>query len=157
MKMMVLMSFSTSMLISLITNPMTMVIMIIIQSLIICLILFVTMSVSWYSYILFLIFMGGLMVLFIYICSIASNEMFSSSMNSKKIILLMMMIAVLTLLFDKMQMNVLNISSIWMINKMMEVLNMTLVLMTMFFLLFSLVVVVKISNMKMGPIRTFKK
>lgn len=33
----------------------------------------------WFSYILFLIFLGGLLVLFIYVTSLASNEIFSFS------------------------------------------------------------------------------
>uniref|UniRef100_A0AAU7YR82 NADH-ubiquinone oxidoreductase chain 6 n=1 Tax=Rhoenanthus obscurus TaxID=2850857 RepID=A0AAU7YR82_9INSE len=33
----------------------------------------------WFSYILFLVFLGGMLVLFIYVTSLASNEMFSIS------------------------------------------------------------------------------
>lgn len=33
----------------------------------------------WFSYILFLVFLGGLLVLFIYVTSLASNEIFSIS------------------------------------------------------------------------------
>nr|YP_009434161.1 NADH dehydrogenase subunit 6 [Mylabris aulica]APB02827.1 NADH dehydrogenase subunit 6 [Mylabris aulica] len=36
----------------------------------------------WFSYILFLIMIGGMLILFIYMTSIASNEKFSMNMNS---------------------------------------------------------------------------
>nr|NP_150626.1 NADH dehydrogenase subunit 6 [Pagurus longicarpus]AAF63430.1 NADH dehydrogenase subunit 6 [Pagurus longicarpus] len=35
----------------------------------------------WFSYILFLIFLGGMLVLFIYVASLASNEQFSFDLN----------------------------------------------------------------------------
>ena len=35
----------------------------------------------WFSYILFLIFLGGILVLFIYVTSLASNEIFSISIK----------------------------------------------------------------------------
>nr|QNV11927.1 NADH dehydrogenase subunit 6 [Planorbarius corneus] len=34
---------------------------------------------SWYSYILFLVYVGGLLVLFIYMCMMSSNEKFFKS------------------------------------------------------------------------------
>lgn len=49
------------------------------QTLVICLLTgFITQS-FWFSYILFLVFLGGLLVLFIYVTSLASNEIFSLS------------------------------------------------------------------------------
>lgn len=33
----------------------------------------------WFSYVLFLVFLGGILVLFIYVASLASNEMFNLS------------------------------------------------------------------------------
>lgn len=38
-----------------------------------------TIKTFWFSYILFLIFLGGLLVLFIYVTSLASNEIFNFS------------------------------------------------------------------------------
>lgn len=43
-----------------------------------------TISVNfWFSYSLFLIFMGGILILFMYITSLASNEIFKFSFNTK--------------------------------------------------------------------------
>nr|ABL09034.1 NADH dehydrogenase subunit 6 [Bulla sp. TLT-2006] len=35
----------------------------------------------WYSYVLFLVYIGGLLVMFIYVCLISSNNSFTSSMS----------------------------------------------------------------------------
>nr|YP_009503507.1 NADH dehydrogenase subunit 6 [Isoperla bilineata]AXB38853.1 NADH dehydrogenase subunit 6 [Isoperla bilineata] len=60
-------------------HPLAMGLMLLIQTLCICLLTgFMTQS-FWFSYILFLVFLGGLLVLFIYVTSLASNEMFSLS------------------------------------------------------------------------------
>nr|YP_004935106.1 NADH dehydrogenase subunit 6 [Trimusculus reticulatus]AEQ93934.1 NADH dehydrogenase subunit 6 [Trimusculus reticulatus] len=38
-------------------------------------------SSSWYGYILFLVFIGGLLVLFIYVCMVSSNYSFSAKFS----------------------------------------------------------------------------
>nr|YP_009171523.1 NADH dehydrogenase subunit 6 [Pseudothericles compressifrons]AJW76366.1 NADH dehydrogenase subunit 6 [Pseudothericles compressifrons] len=72
------------------SHPMSMVMIILIQAMMVCLMTGYLMKSFWMSYILFLIFLGGMMVLFIYITSIASNEMFS--MKSKNIIMMSSML-----------------------------------------------------------------
>lgn len=49
----------------------------------------------WFSYILFLVFLGGILVLFIYVTSLASNEIFSIS--SQSIILILITVGALGL------------------------------------------------------------
>nr|YP_003734725.1 NADH dehydrogenase subunit 6 [Opisthopatus cinctipes]ADE05874.1 NADH dehydrogenase subunit 6 [Opisthopatus cinctipes] len=58
-------------------HPLSAGVLIIMQTLIICVIIGTQSMNFWYSYILFLIFLGGLLVLFIYISSLAQNEMFN--------------------------------------------------------------------------------
>nr|YP_010031473.1 NADH dehydrogenase subunit 6 [Acroneuria carolinensis]QOV02864.1 NADH dehydrogenase subunit 6 [Acroneuria carolinensis] len=60
-------------------HPLAMGMMLLLQTLMICLIAGFTTQSFWFSYILFLVFLGGLLVLFIYVTSLASNEMFSLS------------------------------------------------------------------------------
>jgi len=50
-----------------------------IQTVIVCLIRGTTFKSFWFSYILFIIIIGGILVLFIYITRLASNETFSPS------------------------------------------------------------------------------
>lgn len=102
----------TRAMITLVTNPITMVIIIVVQSLLICLILFMSMSMSWYSYILFLIFMGGLIVLFIYICRIASNEIFSRGTRNMKIVLLVTIVILLSILAPRIEINILSVGKV---------------------------------------------
>nr|YP_009503494.1 NADH dehydrogenase subunit 6 [Soliperla sp. ZTC-2018]AXB38840.1 NADH dehydrogenase subunit 6 [Soliperla sp. ZTC-2018] len=64
------------------SHPLAMGLMLLLQTATICLLTgFMTQS-YWFSYILFLVFLGGLLVLFIYVTSLASNEMFSFSSYS---------------------------------------------------------------------------
>nr|AKM70287.1 NADH dehydrogenase subunit 6 [Cethosia biblis] len=57
-------------------HPLAMGILILIQTLLIRMLSGMMTNTYWFSYILFLTFLGGLLVLFIYVSSIASNEMF---------------------------------------------------------------------------------
>lgn len=55
--------------------------MLLIQTFLICLITGNYSKTFWFSYVLFLIFLGGILVLFIYVTSLASNEMFTFSIK----------------------------------------------------------------------------
>lgn len=63
----------------------------------------------------------------------------------------------IVLLSSGFKINLLDIGKMNVIFKMMESINMILVLTAIFFLLFSLIVVVKIANIKIGPVRAIKK
>lgn len=52
-----------------------------IQTSIICIFIGSLIKTFWFSYILFLIFVGGILVLFIYVTSLASNEIFNLSIR----------------------------------------------------------------------------
>lgn len=116
----------------------------------------------WYSYILFLIIIGGILVLFIYITSIASNEIFK---YSNKIIIIVISILRVTFIiyfkFDKFFINYFNFNQNIIINynfnlSLRKFINYpsNLVLFTIIIYLFiTLVVVVKITEIKSGPLR----
>nr|YP_008080729.1 NADH dehydrogenase subunit 6 [Songmachilis xinxiangensis]AFQ07911.1 NADH dehydrogenase subunit 6 [Songmachilis xinxiangensis] len=61
------------------TNPIPMGLTLMIQTILIAIFMGNIFSSFWFSYILVLIFLGGLLVLFIYVASLASNEMFTIS------------------------------------------------------------------------------
>nr|YP_010713317.1 NADH dehydrogenase subunit 6 [Lychas mucronatus]WDA95775.1 NADH dehydrogenase subunit 6 [Lychas mucronatus] len=44
------------------------------STVLVCFYVFFVFNVGWFSYILFLVFLGGMLVLFIYVASLASNE-----------------------------------------------------------------------------------
>nr|YP_009912332.1 NADH dehydrogenase subunit 6 [Aedes flavopictus]QLD96851.1 NADH dehydrogenase subunit 6 [Aedes flavopictus] len=62
-------------------HPLAMGLMLLIQTFLTSLLTGMFMKTFWFSYVLFLIFMGGMLVLFIYVTSLSSNEMFSLSMK----------------------------------------------------------------------------
>lgn len=62
--------------IPMIIQPLRLGLCIIIISLISCILLGLTFS-SWFSYVLFLIYVGGLLVIFVYVAALAPNTLFS--------------------------------------------------------------------------------
>nr|YP_010350267.1 NADH dehydrogenase subunit 6 [Endoxyla cinereus]UOK09647.1 NADH dehydrogenase subunit 6 [Endoxyla cinereus] len=152
-------------------HPLTMGLMILIQTLLVCLLSGMLMKTYWFSYILFLTFLGGLLVLFIYVSSIASNELFKISPMFKilftlSIFFIMIMsmmfmndISWLNFNFNSEMMNFLNFSFFNNENK----INLSklynnqtyfLMLMMMIYLFITLVAVVKITNIFFGPLRS---
>nr|QGL53136.1 NADH dehydrogenase subunit 6 [Leuctra fusca] len=76
------MSMSLSVIFTQMNHPLAMGLMLLAQTLMICLLTGMMTKSYWFSYILFLVFIGGLLVLFIYVTSLASNEMFTLSASS---------------------------------------------------------------------------
>nr|YP_010987366.1 NADH dehydrogenase subunit 6 [Lednia tumana]QCF39720.1 NADH dehydrogenase subunit 6 [Lednia tumana]WOL43209.1 NADH dehydrogenase subunit 6 [Lednia tumana] len=74
-------SIITSIIFTQMTHPLAMGLMLLLQTVIISLLTGMMAQSFWFSYILFLVFLGGVLVLFIYVTSLASNEMFSMSMH----------------------------------------------------------------------------
>nr|WCH62812.1 NADH dehydrogenase subunit 6 [Dromaeolus sp. ZM-2022] len=116
------------------------------------------LSNFWFSYIMFLIMVGGMMVLFIYMTSITSNNKFLFSMEMSIVMVIMFMI----IMWQNMS-PMLNQEIIYpleeyskfsfMLNKfLMEPLNWIYIFLINY-LLITLIAVVKISNIKYGPLR----
>nr|YP_009093649.1 NADH dehydrogenase subunit 6 [Plutella xylostella]AIS35861.1 NADH dehydrogenase subunit 6 [Plutella xylostella] len=153
-------------------HPMSMGMMILIQSMLTCLISGMMINSYWFSYILFLTFLGGLLVLFIYMSSIASNEIFKISNNYLIIFTLMMMTNILISIYFMYNLNWMNFSSNNEMNNFFSIFsffnneekinlsklynNQTFLLMLMMiiYLLITLLAVVKITNIFYGPIRS---
>nr|YP_009938351.1 NADH dehydrogenase subunit 6 [Lethe oculatissima]QNU07770.1 NADH dehydrogenase subunit 6 [Lethe oculatissima] len=155
-----------------INHPISMGLLILTQTLFICLLLGMLINSYWFSYILFLVFLGGLLVLFIYISSIASNEFMNITFINKFIIIAPLLILILTFML-KNNLNWLNLSfnedminfnNMFLfsynennINLFKLYNNQTYLLMiTMIIYLFiTLIAVVKITNIFFGPLRSF--
>nr|YP_010443268.1 NADH dehydrogenase subunit 6 [Polypogon tarsicrinata]UTE83787.1 NADH dehydrogenase subunit 6 [Polypogon tarsicrinata] len=152
-------------------NPLSMGLMILIQTLLICLMTGMLIKTYWFSYILFLTFMGGILVLFIYVCSIASNELFKPSFNMKLIFIFSLLFFFLIYLIFKNNLFWMNFSFNSDMNNFMidlfinneNKMNLTklynnqtfmIMLMLMIYLFITLIVVVKITNIFYGPIRS---
>nr|APX39147.1 NADH dehydrogenase subunit 6 [Calomicrus fallax]APX39192.1 NADH dehydrogenase subunit 6 [Calomicrus fallax] len=117
----------------------------------------------WYSYILFLIMVGGMLILFIYMTSIASNEKFT--FNPKFLIsLLFMLLLIILILMDEFYFNILNQTfdmksqNLFYMNNlsMMKYFNepnFFITMMIIIYLFITLIIVVKITNISYGSLR----
>nr|YP_010701727.1 NADH dehydrogenase subunit 6 [Helophilus pendulus]WCJ53288.1 NADH dehydrogenase subunit 6 [Helophilus pendulus] len=101
--MMQLTLYSLTLIFSFIFIQMNHPLMLLIQTIMVCCITGLMTKSFWFSYILFLIFIGGMLVLFIYMTSLASNEMFSLSMKMTIISIISLLILMIIIFFmDKM-------------------------------------------------------
>nr|YP_010952473.1 NADH dehydrogenase subunit 6 [Macroglossum bombylans]WMQ52728.1 NADH dehydrogenase subunit 6 [Macroglossum bombylans] len=161
-----------SMMMYFLIHPLSMGMLILFQTLLICSLSGMLIKTYWFSYILFLTFLGGLLVLFIYVSSIASNEMFSPSINMKIMIinLLFFMIFIQLMYFNNLNWMNLIINSemnnflnfIFInnenkinLNKLYNNYSSLLMLLMIIYLFITLIAVVKITNIFYGPLRTF--
>nr|UQJ73587.1 NADH dehydrogenase subunit 6 [Diamesa sp. 7XL] len=150
-------------------HPMAMGLMLLVQTALICLVTGNYSKTYWFSYVLFLIFLGGMLVLFIYVTSLASNEMFSFSM---KIFIMSMTILFISLIMmlvmdNSMIANFLSNNEVYSMMDMKSFINentvslnklynfptnmLTILLINYLFL--TLIAVVKITNIYEGPLR----
>nr|YP_006665958.1 NADH dehydrogenase subunit 6 [Blattella bisignata]AFO85481.1 NADH dehydrogenase subunit 6 [Blattella bisignata] len=143
-------------------HPLAMGLVLLSQTVMISLISGMLSQSFWFSYILFLIFLGGMLILFIYVTSLASNEMFF--LSTKVIIFSMTMMFMLIILFsmnklsttqNQEMINFLMLKNP-LINSLTKLYNqptgaITILLASYLFL--TLIAVVKITNIFMGPLR----
>nr|AND96260.1 NADH deshydrogenase subunit 6 [Onthophagus gracilipes] len=157
---MVILTITLSLLIMWVKHPLTMGLILLIQTINLSLYMgFLNMN-YWYSYILFLIMIGGMLVLFIYMTSVASNEKFFPSMKLFLFTMLMMMINLSLLLINNpfyMTINnnyknfeYINLS----LNKYFNLPNSMIMFMLILYLLISLFAIVKITSFKKGSLRS---
>nr|AQP27768.1 NADH dehydrogenase subunit 6 [Microcerotermes sp. B TB-2017] len=153
------MSTVTSLMFTQMKHPLAMGMMLLIQTTMVCLISGTMYNSFWFSYILFMIMIGGMLVLFMYMTSLASNEMFSPS-NKMLTATLMIMPALLYTMptvtnnkemrpHDTMMENEIMTTTTVMYNQMMGMMTTLLVL----YMLLTLIVVVNIINVSKGPLR----
>nr|QNE85934.1 NADH dehydrogenase subunit 6 [Euphylidorea dispar] len=165
----IIISLTISLMFMQMKHPLAMGMTLLIQTMFICMITGYLAKTFWFSYILFLIFLGGMLVLFIYVTTLASNEMFNLSV---KMIYLTIMIN-LTLTFTLLIMDFSLINSFLMNHDMNLIYNLknlmpenninltklynfptnmlTIILINYLFL--TLIIIVKITNNFKGPLR----
>nr|ADE09706.1 NADH dehydrogenase subunit 6 [Bactrocera dorsalis]QCC23968.1 NADH dehydrogenase subunit 6 [Bactrocera dorsalis]QCC24670.1 NADH dehydrogenase subunit 6 [Bactrocera dorsalis]QCC24929.1 NADH dehydrogenase subunit 6 [Bactrocera dorsalis]QCC24988.1 NADH dehydrogenase subunit 6 [Bactrocera dorsalis] len=150
-------------------HPLAMGLMLLIQTLQICLITGLMAKSFWFSYVLFLIFLGGMLVLFIYVTSLASNEMFSLSMKLTTICMMIMLTTTLIAAFlDKMStssfiqnlemqplynFNLTVSENSLSLHKLYNYPTNLITILLMNYLLITLIAVVKITKLFYGPLR----
>nr|AWB99093.1 NADH dehydrogenase subunit 6 [Anopheles darlingi] len=150
-------------------HPLSMGLMLLIQTFLTCLITSIYVKTFWFSYVLFLIFLGGMLILFIYVTSLSSNEMFSMSFSLSMISL--MIFSFFTIIFFIMDkslieqfimnmemeqlsnMNNLINENILSLNKMYNFPTNLINLLLINYLFLTLLVTVKITKKFYGPLR----
>nr|YP_006702508.1 NADH dehydrogenase subunit 6 [Macrotermes barneyi]AFL93405.1 NADH dehydrogenase subunit 6 [Macrotermes barneyi] len=159
MKTLMSMSMMTSITFTQMKHPLAMGMMLLIQTTMMCLISGMMYKSFWFSYILFMIMVGGMLVLFMYMTSLASNEMFSPS--NKMITLTLMTLPILMYTMpskinnkemnehETMMENEITTTTTVMYNQMMGMMTTLLVL----YMLMTLIIVVNIINVSKGPLR----
>nr|YP_010703200.1 NADH dehydrogenase subunit 6 [Chlorogomphus shanicus]WCO11402.1 NADH dehydrogenase subunit 6 [Chlorogomphus shanicus] len=80
------------------THPMSMGISLLMQTILMCMVTGYMSQTAWFSYILFLVFVGGMLVLFIYMTSIASNEIFQKNNYLLMLTVTMIVLSFITLI-----------------------------------------------------------
>nr|QCI09373.1 NADH dehydrogenase subunit 6 [Lygaeus sp. FS-2019] len=137
-----------------VSHPLSMVIIIIMQTMFISLMTGMMIKSFWFSYIILIIMMSGMLVLFIYMASIASNEKFKFSIK----LTITMMLTPITLLFYNMNYySTTNLSDLMMLlQNLFNFPSMLLTIMLTIYLLFTMITVSKIVNIHEGPLRIKK-
>nr|YP_009654833.1 NADH dehydrogenase subunit 6 [Mictis tenebrosa]QCI09401.1 NADH dehydrogenase subunit 6 [Mictis tenebrosa] len=144
-------------------HPISMGITIIVQTIIVAMITGLMMGSFWFSYIIVITMLSGMLVLFIYMASTASNEKFYTSM--KLILFSITMITVSVFMqwqsknydneFNSMLLNMqtetVSLNSLF--NHKFKMITMIMVL----YLFFTMITVSSIVNISEGPLRTNKK
>nr|YP_009560909.1 NADH dehydrogenase subunit 6 [Hydrotaea chalcogaster]QAB45342.1 NADH dehydrogenase subunit 6 [Hydrotaea chalcogaster] len=150
-------------------HPLAMGLTLLIQTFLISMMTGLMSKSFWFSYILFLVFIGGMLVLFIYVTSLASNEMFSFSIKLLMISIIFIFITLLTIYFiDKnllmqysnYEINTINNMNSYLmenslsLNKLYNYPMNLLTILLMNYLLITLIAVIKITKLHKGPLRT---
>nr|YP_010363561.1 NADH dehydrogenase subunit 6 [Atkinsoniella wui]UNZ12662.1 NADH dehydrogenase subunit 6 [Atkinsoniella wui] len=138
-------------------NPLSMGLILLTQTLLMTMMMNKMMFSSWFPMITFLMMVGGLLILFTYMSSIASNEKFKLKLNLS--IVLMIVILITEEMMNENQINELQnltnltqeyFSMIKLYNKKSMILTIILVL----YLLLTMIVVTKIVKHHEGPLRS---
>nr|WIL96426.1 NADH dehydrogenase subunit 6 [Pseudomiza obliquaria] len=169
-----MMMFSISIIMLFLNHPLSIGLMILLQTMLMCLISGMLIKTYWFSYILFLTFLGGLLVLFIYVSSIASNEMFNLTFNIKMIIMILIFILLMNQIYFYFYENLswMNLSNnmndnnnfLFMsffnnenkinLNKLYNNQTHMMMIMLVIYLFISLIAIIKITNIFYGPLRS---
>nr|YP_009919049.1 NADH dehydrogenase subunit 6 [Acnemia nitidicollis]QMP96642.1 NADH dehydrogenase subunit 6 [Acnemia nitidicollis] len=149
-------------------HPLSLGFILLIQTMLITLTTGLNSKTFWFSYMLFLVFLGGMLVMFIYVVSLSSNEMF---ILSNKLILFMLISTILIIFMSMMtdmffsskminlEMNPINDNNLFLkensstLNKIYNTPTNWTTIMLILYLFLTLIITIKITNFFYGPLR----
>nr|YP_009485640.1 NADH dehydrogenase subunit 6 [Tapeinus singularis]AVZ00776.1 NADH dehydrogenase subunit 6 [Tapeinus singularis] len=159
-----IMSMMISIMFMFMNHPLSMGLMLIIQTMLIALISGTMMNTFWFSYILLITMLSGALVLFIYMASVASNEKFNMSITMMMLTSMTMITALVSFfLVDQLSTNkmwstskkaTLENEQILSLIKMFNIHNMSLTILMISYLFFTMIAISYIVNTYEGPLRT---
>nr|YP_010882203.1 NADH dehydrogenase subunit 6 [Pulchriphyllium giganteum]WID87117.1 NADH dehydrogenase subunit 6 [Pulchriphyllium giganteum] len=138
-------------------HPLSMSMTIITQTMIVSMITSMMWMSSWYSFILVLTYIGGMMIMFIYMTSLVPNMMFSMPKKMTMSMIIMLTIMMTYMINKKYQMLNLdmmqpNEQTIILTKMYTKPTNITTIMMALY-LLFTMITVKNMTELKMGPLR----
>nr|AXS66538.1 NADH dehydrogenase subunit 6 [Curculionoidea sp. 21 KM-2017] len=152
-----MMNFMFSIMFIFMNHPMSLGSILLIQTVLISLLSGLIFNNFWFSYILFLVMIGGMMILFIYMTSIASNEKFNLPKNTMILFFscMILMLCFMTIIQDNLSLSmILYKSTKWMnmslmnyifnLNKFYNLPNIQIFIIMVSYLLITLIVTMKI-------------
>lgn len=164
----ILLIFFNSFLFTQTNHPIAIGIILLCQTLLTCVITGLVSKNFWFSYILFLILIGGILILFIYISSLASNEKINFTLKPLiKLIIFVNLRIIIFLFADKfylinwffneeinysLQLRLIN-ENYLSLSKIYNQPNNWIIILLISYLLLTLIIVVKITNLFIGPLR----
>nr|YP_010411466.1 NADH dehydrogenase subunit 6 [Sambus femoralis]URN73112.1 NADH dehydrogenase subunit 6 [Sambus femoralis] len=154
MKIMLMMSMIITIMFIMTKHPISMGFNLLAQSMMIALLTGIFSMNFWYSYILFIIMVGGMLVLFIYMTCVASNKKFSL-IKVKPMLGIMLTCMLISIKMDLLTIMTEEKNENW-INSLIKFFTFphSLILVSMMiYLLLTLIATVKITKIEMGPLR----
>nr|AML26435.1 NADH dehydrogenase subunit 6 [Staphylinidae sp. BMNH 1274642] len=143
------------------SHPMSMGMILLTQTILIALYTGMMNFNYWFSYILFLIMVGGMLVLFTYMTSVASNEKFKFSSYLMTSFIIFILISMIFLLIDNKLLSMMNFSVNFTyvydykfsMSKFFNWPSNLILFMMIIYLFITLIAIVKLTNIKTGPLR----
>nr|UFK32249.1 NADH dehydrogenase subunit 6 [Eurhadina acapitata] len=151
-------SMITSSMILIMNHPMSMGLMLMIQTITIIILMNKILTSSWFAMITFMMMIGGLLIMFMYMSSIASNEKFKLKSNLTLIFILLIMIQdemLLELQIEETQTMLETNLMKFSLTKIYNTKSMMLTTMLVMYLLLTMISVTKMVKHHKGPLRTF--
>nr|QCF39609.1 NADH dehydrogenase subunit 6 [Glomeridesmus spelaeus] len=144
-----IMLMSISMIFTQLSHPMEMSILLIIMTLTISINSLMFSMTQWFSYILFLIYMGGVMVMFMYMSSLTPNK-FPTSIKK---IYFIMMFPLLFFMFNNKILKIMNLKSSMSIMKSFTFLSLNMTMIIILILMITMISIIMITQNKKTPLR----
>uniref|UniRef100_A0AAU6PCF6 NADH-ubiquinone oxidoreductase chain 6 n=1 Tax=Diplonychus sp. TaxID=2977879 RepID=A0AAU6PCF6_9HEMI len=162
MTMIMMLMMTMSIIFPMMNHPLSMGLVLLIQTLLTALMSGLIINSFWFSYMLFIVLLGGMLVLFIYMASIASNEKFMFSMKiTMTIITLTLMSLMIWFYSDKLMasssmvetMNLMENNQMLSLQKFFSTQSIMITIMMVMYLLITMIAVTYVVNIFEGPMR----